>query len=117
MEKGYSFFATLEANVFLNDAEFYFISHCMKHHYDITVKMSVEIGGFMYGLMNRRTLCYRDITDEDRTCDFSNRELQLILKSLEMQQSDEAIEVKKRLRHILDEMSKKQNRVNEGLNI
>lgn len=118
MEKEYSFFATLEANVFLSDAEFYSIWDCMKRHYDITVKMSVDVGGFMYGLRNRRTLSkHRAVTDEDRICDFSNRELQLMLKSLEMTNSDDfIIEIKEKLRNVLTQMTKKQNELNVNLN-
>jgi len=115
MENTYSFFATLNANVFINDDDFSFLLECMKHHYDLTIKMSVEIGGFMYGLNNRRTINYRDVDNDDRNCDLSNRELQLILKSLEMQNSIQSTAIKNRFRNILSEMTLHQNNINTNI--
>ena len=75
MENTYSFYATLSANVFVSDNDFYFIYQCFERHYDHNIKMACKIGGWMFGFRNRRTKFYPEeiITDEDRTVELSNK--------------------------------------------
>ena len=112
----HSFYAKLSANVFLSDEDFYFIYKCFQNHYDRTIKMSADVGGFLYGRKVHRTP-YPDWTptDEDRVIEFSSRELQLVLKSLEMQSSKQASDLNIRFLQILSELAKNQNEINNNL--
>ena len=67
MESKYSFYATLTANVFIDDNDFEFICQKCKTHYDSKVRILPEVGGFLYGAKVRRTP-YADWipSDEDR---------------------------------------------------
>jgi hypothetical protein len=111
----HSFYATLQAHILLIDAEFDFIFSCMEKHYDFTIKQATKQGGFMYGLKNRRTRFYPEeiIDDESRTIDVSNRELQLLIKSMEMYND---YNIQSKLSAILSEMIQKQNELNKTLN-
>lgn len=111
----HSFYATLTANILLDDADFDLLFSGMEKHYDFTIQEATKIGGFMYGLKNRRTKFFNDevIDDESRTIDVSNRELQLLIKSTEMYSSNE---LKSKLRKILSELVEKQNELNTNLN-
>lgn len=117
MENVHGFYATLTANVFINDDDFNFIYRSFQGHYDITIKMAANVGGFLYGLKNRRTKFYAEevINDESRTIDVSNRELQLILKSMEMQNSAQASSINLRFHKILSEMSTQQETINKNI--
>ena len=116
MENNHSFYATLTANVFVNNEDFYFISECFKNHYDINIKMAVELGGWLYGFGIRRTpLKGLDVTDEHRILELSNRQIQLILKSMEMQRTDQASDIKLRFHKILQELVEKQNSLNTNI--
>ena len=116
MENKHSFHATLTANVFVSNEDFYFIFNVLKSHYDITVQMSVGHGGFIYGLQNRRTpLKGLDVTDDDRVCDFTSRQLGLIINSLEMQSSDQASLISLRFNQILNGLLRSQQAINKNI--
>lgn len=116
MENTHSFYATLTANVFVNDEDFNFIYECFQRHYDITIKMVADVGGFLYGFRNRRIpLIGLDITNEDRILDLSNRQIQLILKSMEMQRTDQASNINFRFHKILQELVSSQNSLNKNI--
>ena len=119
MENNHSFYATLTANVFVNDEDFNFIYECFQRHYDTTIKMAADVGGFLYGLRNRRVKFYDTeiITNENRILDLSNRQIQLILKSLEMQRTDQASDINFRFHKILQELVEKQNSLNNNINL
>lgn len=115
MENKHSFYATLTANVFVNDNDFNFIYECFKSHYDFKIKTSAEQGGFLYGLRNRRVKFYDSeiITDENRILDLSISQIQLIMKSLEMHNTGQASDIYLRFDKIRIELVQKQNGLNE----
>ena len=79
--------------------------------------MAADVGGFLYGLRNRRVKFYDTeiITNENRILDLSNRQIQLILKSLEMQRTDQASDINFRFHKILQELVEKQNSLNNNI--
>ena len=115
MENKHSFYATLTANVFVNDNDFDFIYECFKGHYDFTIKASAERGGFLCRLRSRRVKFYYSeiITDEDRILDLSISQIQLIMKSLEMHDTGQASDIYLRFNKIHNELVQKQNGLNE----
>lgn len=117
MENTHSFYATLTANIFVSDEDFNFIFECFQRHYDTTIKMAADVGGFLYGFRNRRIKFYDTevITDEDRILDLSNRQIQLILKSLEMYRTDQASSINIRFHKILHELVEKQDQLNKNI--
>lgn len=117
MENTHSFYATLTANVFVSDDDFDFIYQCFQRHYDTTIKMAADVGGFLYGFKNRRTKFYpeEEINDEyNRTIELSNRQIQLVLKSMEMQSSEQASAINLRFHKIISELIFAQNHLNEN---
>ena len=116
MEAKYSFYATLTANVFLNDSDFNLITEGCRSHYDRTVKSLVELGGFLYGAKNRRTPFEGyTVTDEDRIVDFTSRQLGLIMKSFQMQSGEQASRLNLMFHKIASEMAFKQNDINNNI--
>ncbi|AIX11901.1 hypothetical protein [Flavobacterium phage FCOV-F14] len=116
MENTYSFYATLTANVFLNDNDFYFLYDCCKNHYDFTVRMSNEICGFLYGFKVRRTpIKGLDVTNDDRIVEFTSRKLGLIMKALEMQSSEQASRLNLLFHKVASEMSISQQSINKNI--
>ena len=112
-----SFYATLTANIFLDDSDFNFICQGCKSHYDRTIKSLPEVGEFLYGAKIRRTP-YADWlpSDEDRIVDFTSRQLGLIMKSFEMQRGEQASRLNLLFHKIASEMAQKQNEINKNLN-
>ena len=110
----YSFYATLTADIFINDSDFYFICDVCKNHYDYTVRRQQEVGGFLYGFRTRRTpIKGMDVTDEDRVVEFTARQLGLMMKSLEMQNSEQASKLNLMFHKIASEMAQKQSSINK----
>jgi len=116
MENTHSFYATLTANVFVSDEDFYFIYQCFERHYDHKIKSASEVGGWLYGRKVHRTP-YADWkpTDEDRIIDFTFRQIDSILKSLEMERSEQASEINLRFHKIISEMQIKQQTINKNI--
>lgn len=116
MENTHSFYATLTANVFVNDEDFYFIFECFQRHYDHNIKAASEVGGWLYGRKVHRTP-YADWTpsDEDREIEFTFRQMDLILKSMEMQSSEQASAINFRFHKILGELSTSQKAINKNI--
>jgi len=116
MENTHSFYATLSANVFLNDADFYFIYQCFERHYDHKIKSASEVGGWLYGRKVHRTP-YADWkpTDEDRIIDFTFRQIDSVLKSLEMERSEQSSRLNMMFHKIAHEMSITQKLINENM--
>lgn len=111
MEK-HSFFAKLEARVEISDSDFNLILEHAANHYDNTVKSSVRVGGFLYGFKNRREWS----KGEDKIVELTERELGLVLKSIEFSLSDQAIHIGRRLYAIAMELQEKFIEVNKTLN-
>jgi hypothetical protein len=76
----YYFQAEILAHIEFPDEDFEFIWECCTHHYDLTVKAMVNIGGFLYGFRNRRSFS----NNVDKAADLTLRQIDLVLKSLEM---------------------------------
>jgi hypothetical protein len=116
MESKYSFYATLTANVFLDDDDFNFIYKGCEHNYDTTVKLSTKVGGFLYGLSFRRSpIQGMDVSNEDRICDFTARQLGLIMKSFEMQSGEQASRLNLMFHKIASEMAIQQSTINKNI--
>ncbi len=116
MENTYSFYATLTANIFLNDNDFYFLCDCCKNHYDFTVRMSNEIGGFLHGFKVRRTpIKGLDITNDDRIVEFNYMKLGLIMKALEIQTSEQALRLNLLFNKVASEMFISQQSINKNI--
>jgi len=115
MENTHSFYATLTANVFVGDEDFYFIYDCFQKHYDINLKMAAEVGGWLYGRKIHRTPFEGwEPDDESKVIEFTFRQMDLILKSMEMQRTDQASLINIRFRKILHELAEKQNSLNNN---
>jgi hypothetical protein len=111
--ESHCFYATLTVDIEINNSDFNVILMSCKKHYDHTVRASIEVGGFLYGAKNRR-----DFFDgKDILVRLSNRELQLVIKSLEYKDKDsqQANKIYDRLWSILREMSSVQNELNSKL--
>lgn len=79
----HSFFAVINFVVELNSEDFKLLWDAMANHYDGTVQSCTKLGGFMYGWKNSRDFAEK----KGETRDIKNLEshdMQLILKSLEM---------------------------------
>lgn len=118
MEGTYSFYATLTANVFLNDSDFYFLFESFKRHYDRTINASAEVGGFMYGRkVHRNPFTGWEPTDEDRVIEFTSRQLGLVMKCLEMERGEQASRLNMMFHKIASETASSQNFINENINL
>lgn len=108
--------ARLYAIVAFNGDEFNFIWSCCKKHYDATVKTSIEVGGFLYGYRN---ICSVAESDEDVKAEFSFRQLDLILKALEMHVGSEtqATRLYQQIERILRDINTELPKINELLNL
>jgi hypothetical protein len=116
MESKYSFYATLTANVFLDDSDFDFITEVCRNHYDRAVREIVGVGGFLYGFKVRRTP-YADWlpSDEERIVEFTTRQLGLIMKSFEMQSGEQASRLNLMFHKIASEMAIQQKTINKNI--
>lgn len=100
------------AMVEFTDEEWNVIMECCRHHYDYKVKTSTEKGGFLYGAQNHRDWC-KD--GEDKTDDFTFRQLDTICKGLEMSQSPLRDEIYSKIHNILKDINKTGVEINDNL--
>lgn len=105
------FRAEYKAHIEIPDLEFEFIKKCCERHYDYKIQSLVQVGGFLYGLTNRREWSNR----EDKVCDLSFREIDLLLKSLEMSRELLSYHISAAFRRICKEMSKQNHEHNKKL--
>lgn len=112
MNDKHSFFATLSAEVEISDSDFNLILENAANHYDSTVQDSVKIGGFLYGFKNRRDFS----KGKDKIVELTSRQLGLVLKSIEFNNSNQAIFLCKRLYKIAMEMQQKTIELNKTIN-
>ena len=111
--KKHSFFANLSATIELSDLEFNLLLESAKNHYDGTVHSTICIGGYLYGAKGRR-----DYSEgKDKNVDFSEHQLGLALKSLEIQNTDMSVALYVRLTGIVKDMHAKWNEINEDLKL
>jgi len=112
----YSFHATLTVSIFLNDEDFNFIFENCKNHYDTRIKYFTQIGGFLNGFKNRRThITGLEITDDDRYVEFSFRQLDSMIKSLEMNSCETSSKLNLLFNKVISELTEKQKNINNNL--
>lgn len=117
MENTHSFLATITADVFINDDDFYFIKNCFESHYDLNVKMAAELGGWLYGFSVRRTpFKGLYITNDQRTVELSKKQIDLILKSLEMHNQKQSVLTRIRFSGIAKQLMETELKINKTLN-
>jgi len=104
----HSFFAIVEMIIDLSEEDFSTIERNMKNHYDGVVQSATKQGGFMYGQRN-----IRKFKVERTVHQFESREVQLMLKSLEMDHSPESYRISKRLFSIVQEATEKSQEINK----
>lgn len=117
----HSFYAEISVYIEFSDEDFELIKECMLHHYDYTVKSSAEAGGFWYGFWNTRTWAKENKKSDLENYNpnirlFTEREIGLILKSIEMSDSPLSDKIRKRLYGIIRELHHKWDEVNNQLN-
>ncbi len=110
MADKHSFWATLTATIEINDSDFELIQESCKHHYDFKIKSLVEVGGFLYGAKNRR-----DWSPEDKEIEFTFRQIDSVMKSLEMYTTEQSYALYSRLRSIIMEINEKTIALNDTL--
>ena len=111
--KKHSFFATLSATVELSDNEFNLLLESAQKHYDGTVNSTICVGDHLYGAKGRRNFS----EGKDKNVDFTERQLGLALKSLEIQNTDLSIALYVRLIGIVKDMQAKNIEINEDLKV
>lgn len=114
MHDKHTFFAKLEIHVDLSDEDFNHLLKQAEHHYDGKVKTSVELGGFLYGLKNRREFS-EEADDKDTILTVDERDFQLMMKALEMDKSQRGQAMTKRFWTIVHDMQKKHTEINNML--
>lgn len=105
----HTFWAELKIYIEINNDDFHFIFDNAARHYDFTVRSSTEVGGFLYGLKNRRILS----ESKDKVCVLSSREFQLITKAIEFNTEERSNKIKTRLWKILHELKSKSKEINK----
>lgn len=107
----YSFFAQLSVSFEIDDADFALLIEEAKNHYDTTVRMSTQLGGFLYGLKGRR-----EFSDgSDKTMDLTFRQIDLLLKACEPSDTDAVYDLRSKLLKVLDALQAKSIEVNNLL--
>ncbi len=107
----HSFYATLSVNIEVSDKDFELMMQTCCNHYDNTVQDLVRVGGFLYGAKNRR-----EWNVDSKDIDFTERQLGLILKAFEMNNSDQAKNICKNLWSIVNSLHETHTEVNANLN-
>ena len=74
-ENTHSFWAKLDAVMHLSDSDFELIQTEAKRHYDAKVRSTAAIGGFLYGINNRRN----HTDSEDKVVQISSDNIQLMI--------------------------------------
>ena len=112
MEK-HSFIAELKADVEFSDSDFEFLFKSSRTHYDSTVQSISAVGGFLYGLKNRREWS----NGENKTTELRFGDLQLLLKSIEFVNTTQALGLYARLTAIFMDMQAKNIEIKEDLKV
>jgi hypothetical protein len=109
------FVAGLTAYIELSDEEFNLLFANAQHHYDYKVKSTTEPGGYLYGFKNRR-LFASQAKNRDCNADFSESQLNLMMKALEMTTCEAGIKLRSRFLNIFRELQRQTVIVNKPLN-
>lgn len=107
----HSFWAELKPQIEFDDADFDYIKKAAAAHYDYTVQQTVQVGGFLYGFTNRREFS----KGEDKVLDITDRQMQLIMKAIEFDNSETGRRISKRLWGISRELRDKSEEINKQL--
>lgn len=110
MEK-HSYIAELKADIEFSDSDFQLLLESSRNHYDSTVQSICSVGGFLYGLKNRRDFS----KGENKSTELRFGDLQLLLKSLEFVNTDKSNHLYARLSAIFMDMQAKNMEINEDL--
>jgi hypothetical protein len=104
----------MEADVAFTDKEFEILTKNFKHHYSFDVSSAAEHGGWFYGMSSiREWEKSEEMPISARQLTF--RQIDLMTKALEMDRSDEAINLYRRLSSILTDMNGTTARLSLGL--
>lgn len=108
----HTFWAELKPCIEFDDVDFDYIKNAAAIHYDAKVQATVEVGGFLYGFSNRREWS----KGEDKVLELTDRQMQLIMKSIEFDNSEIACRISKRLWAISKELRDKSEEINKQFN-
>ena len=111
----YYFVATLVAHIELTDEEFQILFSEATKHYDAKVKASAKVGGFLFGFQNRRMYAAQ-AGEPDQIVEFSENQLDLMMKALEMNWSSEGRTLYNRLLNIFKDLQQQTMHANKPLN-
>ena len=110
----YTLEAEISAYVFIDDSDFEILWKSAEKHYDSNVQNSTQEDGYLYRERKRRS--GSDIPDYKREIKFSQRELDLAIKSLEFDSlSPEKTELKDKLTFILRDLISIKEEVNKTI--
>ncbi len=114
------FWAKLEAYIYFSDEEFETLWNASERHYDPTVQSLSKVCGLLYVENSVRNFNYSDeLKSEDTFLESTNtiklefREVDLLIKSLEMEHSPKGYALSSRLHKIIREMRDKANEINQ----
>ncbi len=113
----YKFLATLTALVEIPDKDFSFIEQEASRHYDYKVQQTTQVGGFLYGSRNRREWAKKDKPDYyTNKIELTQNKIGLLMKAVEMNNSDQAHKISGDLYKIAMELQRKEAEINSKLN-
>jgi len=105
----YKFLAEIKAVIEISDSDFKMLLEQSANHYDHTVQSASMVGGFLYGFHNRRLFS----KGEDKKIELSTREMGLILKSLELNNSNNCNRLGRSIHKILQATANKAIEIND----
>ena len=106
------YWAAIEADITMPVEDFRYIMKMAIVHYDHTVNASAEVGGFLYGMNNMVGLQSLYCPEGHVNKQLSNRQVQLMYKAIEFDDSSTAARLRNELWKIItgfEEASKKAN--------
>ena len=110
----YFFEATLTIYVELSEADVELLLHAAANHYDFKVQASTIVGGFLFGIHNRHRFA-KEQGKEDKIADFSESQLNLLMKALEMSYQKDVIRLRHRLFKLFRQLQEQTIQINKTL--
>lgn len=101
----YFFQAEFKAHIDITDKDFYFILECCKNHYSYDVQALVSVGGVLYGAFNRREFAKKHPNTDANIVELTFRQMDTILKGLEMCHTDQANIIGRYIHSILTKLN------------
>lgn len=93
-----SFTAEVFCLLTFTDDQWALIMDHFHQHYDLDLRIAAMVGGWLYGLNNHRIL---SDNKESQELKFTFRQIDSILKSLELDQSEQARDLDNKLRDVI----------------